>query len=38
LIIGGIHILLPSNTVEARDFVADVTTEEGQPIETVKEE
>jgi hypothetical protein len=35
LIIGGIQIFLPNNPVEARECVADATTEEGQPMVTV---
>jgi hypothetical protein len=35
LIIGGIEIFLPSNPVEARECVADATTEEGQPTVTI---
>jgi len=38
LIIGGIEIFLPSSPVEARACVADATTEERQPAETIKEE
>jgi hypothetical protein len=37
LIIGGIEVFLPSSPVEARACVADATTEERQPTETVKE-
>jgi hypothetical protein len=38
MIIGGIHIFLPNNLVEARQCVAYAATEEGQPTKTVKEE
>jgi hypothetical protein len=38
LIIGGIEVFLPHSLVEARECVADATTEEGQPTVTVIEE
>jgi hypothetical protein len=38
MIIGGIHIFLPRNPVEATTHVVDATTGEGQPIVTVIEE
>jgi hypothetical protein len=38
LMIGGIRVFLPSSPVEARACVADATTEERQPTETVMEE